>query len=179
MPTTTDSSGPKLQLLAILDFLPPCLLSLCSNAPQWRPWCTDRRRSNAWRSSMPGGNSRWHTQSPEKEMQRKFKEFLSPLYSYAYGYLVLLASTAVDETWMNSALLLIHSHDHDTATFTASCCRREREEGERDTFWQVVLPCAKCKPVLVTTKNKDLWKVARHWGRIWGNELLLSRRQED
>lgn len=29
-----------------------------SIALQWRPVCTDRRRSNVWRSSMPGGNSR-------------------------------------------------------------------------------------------------------------------------
>lgn len=32
--------------------------SLHSNARRWPPWCTDRRRSSAWRSLTPGGNSR-------------------------------------------------------------------------------------------------------------------------
>lgn len=29
-----------------------------SNAPLWRPWCTDRKQSSAWRSSTQEGNSR-------------------------------------------------------------------------------------------------------------------------
>lgn len=40
-------------------YFQPLPLSPCSNAPPWPPWCTGRRRSSVWRSSTPGGNSRF------------------------------------------------------------------------------------------------------------------------
>lgn len=48
----------ELLLCDVLFSAPLCFLSPRSNAPPWPPWCTDRRRSSAWRSLTPGGNSR-------------------------------------------------------------------------------------------------------------------------
>lgn len=35
------------------------VLSACSNAPLWLPWCTVRKPWSVCASSMPGGNLRW------------------------------------------------------------------------------------------------------------------------
>lgn len=53
------ASSCSVHLLCVLQ---PCFFLVspsCSNGPQWRPWCTDRRLWSVWRNSTPEGNSRF------------------------------------------------------------------------------------------------------------------------